>query len=358
MKSKKKSRLVLEIIKLIIAVITMITAIYSAGSFLKINNQTQQGLINAGDESTINYSVSISDYFAETKTEAEEIIVAQDNFFSQDYHEAYKIYAKYCKTNAIACINLGYLYSKGLGVECDRKLAMQYYLQAYEVFNMSEGLSNYSALNFVMPSDIDGVLDAIQYIYKTGNSDSMKFIASLETKYLNLDSENTEKNASKFMSRTSEEKKNRIMSLLKPYNSDSVVVNPSEDTTKSSDKVILIRNVAATVYNDNTSTEEELQNAIIGLQMAIDDRDLSEIATHFRIGVRYKRGDADGDGEITILDATYTQRSEVGITLPTPIIEIAADVDSDGYVSIIDATLVQRYLVGIPTVYNIGEFID
>lgn len=33
------------------------------------------------------------------------------------------------------------------------------------------------------------------------------------------------------------------------------------------------------------------------------------------------------------------------------------DVDGDGDVSIIDATLIQRYLVGIPTRFDIGEII-
>lgn len=122
-------------------------------------------------------------------------------------------------------------------------------------------------------------------------------------------------------------------------------------------KVILIRNVAATVYNDNSSSETELQNAIIGLQMAIDDKALSDIAKYFGNGSHNKRGDADGDGEITILDVTYIQRSELGIILPTPILGDAADVDGDGFVNVIDATLLQRHLVGIPTLFNIGGYI-
>ena len=122
-------------------------------------------------------------------------------------------------------------------------------------------------------------------------------------------------------------------------------------------KVILIRNVAATVYNDNASTEEELQNAIIGLQMAIDDRDLSEIATHFRIGVRYKRGDADGDGEITILDATTIQRRLAAYSVANPnITDTYGDVTGDG-LDILDATCIQRHLVGLPTVAGIGEYV-
>lgn len=60
-------------------------------------------------------------------------------------------------------------------------------------------------------------------------------------------------------------------------------------------------------------------------------------------------GDADDDGEVTILDATYVQRYEAGITLPSPINMVNADVDYDEEVTIIDATLIQRYQVGIIT---------
>lgn len=58
-------------------------------------------------------------------------------------------------------------------------------------------------------------------------------------------------------------------------------------------------------------------------------------------------GDADDDGDVTILDVTYIQRYEAGIYLATPLNVKNADVDSDDEVSIIDATLVQRWLVGI-----------
>ena len=72
----------------------------------------------------------------------------------------------------------------------------------------------------------------------------------------------------------------------------------------------------------------------------------------------YILGDADGDGEVTILDATYIQRALVGVTLPTPCDEAAADVDGDGEMTIIDVTCIQRYLVGIAMPYAIGETVS
>ena len=60
-----------------------------------------------------------------------------------------------------------------------------------------------------------------------------------------------------------------------------------------------------------------------------------------------QKGDADGDGKVTVLDATCIQKDLAGIALPSPIVKEAADVDGDGGVSIIDATCIQRFLVGL-----------
>ena len=59
------------------------------------------------------------------------------------------------------------------------------------------------------------------------------------------------------------------------------------------------------------------------------------------------RGDADDDGDITIVDATCIQRYELGLPLGFPINERNADVDGDGDITIVDATLVQRHLIGM-----------
>lgn len=56
------------------------------------------------------------------------------------------------------------------------------------------------------------------------------------------------------------------------------------------------------------------------------------------------RGDADDDGEVSILDATAVQRVLVGYECKTYLAE-AADTDCDDEVTILDATEIQRYLV-------------
>lgn len=68
-------------------------------------------------------------------------------------------------------------------------------------------------------------------------------------------------------------------------------------------------------------------------------------------------GDADGNGVVTILDATLIQRYLVDIKVPNTFNETAADTDADGVVSIFDATWIQRWLSGINIPYSIGKVI-
>lgn len=67
----------------------------------------------------------------------------------------------------------------------------------------------------------------------------------------------------------------------------------------------------------------------------------------------YIRGDADGDGEVTITDATAIQ--SILAEIPTAsFVEEAADVDGDG-LNIIDVTNIQRYLAEFDNIYHINE---
>ena len=67
-------------------------------------------------------------------------------------------------------------------------------------------------------------------------------------------------------------------------------------------------------------------------------------------------GDADGDGQVTIVDATWIQRYLASFTLDF-FDEAAADVDGDGDVSIIDATWIQRYLAEMPVKFPIDQYV-
>ncbi len=67
----------------------------------------------------------------------------------------------------------------------------------------------------------------------------------------------------------------------------------------------------------------------------------------------YIRGDADGDGEVTIMDATVIQRTLADLAV-SAFNEKAADIDGDG-LNIIDVTAIQRYLAGFENIHHINE---
>ena len=93
------------------------------------------------------------------------------------------------------------------------------------------------------------------------------------------------------------------------------------------------------------------QIRIIGLVLA-----LLMIAAVFAASVSaasYIRGDANADGDVSILDATAIQRYLASFSVKHFDTK-AADVDGDG-VNIIDATRIQRYLASYYDPFNIGS---
>ena len=68
-------------------------------------------------------------------------------------------------------------------------------------------------------------------------------------------------------------------------------------------------------------------------------------------------GDADGDGQVTIVDATVIQQHLVNLLTLSDEQQKAADISGDG-VDIIDATLIQRWLADYEVNYPIGEPIE
>lgn len=69
-------------------------------------------------------------------------------------------------------------------------------------------------------------------------------------------------------------------------------------------------------------------------------------------------GDADCDGNISILDVTRIQRVLAHLTEWSGDGEKAADVDGSGVVEIIDATYIQQWLADLDVPYAIGEAIE
>lgn len=69
-------------------------------------------------------------------------------------------------------------------------------------------------------------------------------------------------------------------------------------------------------------------------------------------------GDTDGDGEITISDATMLQRFLAELSIPTTEEQMmCGDVDNSGELEVSDATAIQRYLADMTIPYEIGKVI-
>jgi hypothetical protein len=59
------------------------------------------------------------------------------------------------------------------------------------------------------------------------------------------------------------------------------------------------------------------------------------------------KGDVDGDGRVSIMDATTLQKYLGGLCLVDDTNLLIADINGDGSVNIKDATMIQKYLVGL-----------
>lgn len=68
-------------------------------------------------------------------------------------------------------------------------------------------------------------------------------------------------------------------------------------------------------------------------------------------------GDADSDGEVSIIDATCIQRVLVEIPVPSFNLE-SAIVSGEDELSVIDATLIQRWLIGMIDHFPVEEIIQ
>ena len=130
-----------------------------------------------------------------------------------------------------------------------------------------------------------------------------------------------------------------------------------------------LSNITISTKNDTVSANRELSTDYdsvfiyeidethIGLKVDTDNNGTYE--TELPVGNpeipdELLLGDVDGDGEVTIIDATCIQRHLASI--PTfAYIESAADTDGDGEVTIIDATYIQRWLANLQSNDKIGK---
>lgn len=71
--------------------------------------------------------------------------------------------------------------------------------------------------------------------------------------------------------------------------------------------------------------------------------------------VDYYLGDADGDGDVTIMDVTLLQRSLAGLKLDDDSTLMQADVDGNGRLESVDVTFIQRRLAKMKVPFDVGK---
>ncbi len=106
-----------------------------------------------------------------------------------------------------------------------------------------------------------------------------------------------------------------------------------------------------------TGVKTAFTDAELGLDLFGDVRDRTFYGPCCRLSSTYEYvlGDADGDREVTVIDATVLQRYDAGMHSLSAGALTAADVDCDGDACIIDVTWIQRYDLGMRAPEGIGE---
>ena len=110
---------------------------------------------------------------------------------------------------------------------------------------------------------------------------------------------------------------------------------------------------SATANDVFNGAEENVENATVTLSLPQPDRDYEiptevqyTLSVHEDKGGDVLYGDANGDGNVDILDAAAIQQAANERITLTEDQALAADVNGDGVVDILDSALIQKYAAG------------
>lgn len=175
-----KKLLTEKMIAFVTAIITLVTTIiglFAVGEIKNVVNTTEKNNYIANNDMII---INVNNFYTDDKSVAEELRNAQNAFLVGEYSYAIEIYKKYKDYNAIAALNLGYMYSTGTGCVSNFDDACKYYLKAYEL-GLVKGLENLLAMNFLNPQSVDKTLEMFVYGVENNNSLAQKYSAFVMT---------------------------------------------------------------------------------------------------------------------------------------------------------------------------------
>ena len=136
----------------------------------------------------------------------------------------------------------------------------------------------------------------------------------------------------------------------------------------SANKLLIVTN-----YKVLTAGTAEVRNSLITVAAADADltrivdkgvvaegKTIGGIASFTEPVQKYLLGDADGNGEVEILDTTTIQRklAKMNVNVDDETLYRNGDVNFDGELTTDDVTLIQRKLAKMSVPYPIGQYVD
>lgn len=175
-------------------IVNIVIAIFVGTATNNIGNITD-------NKGTINSAETINNNYGEKVPTSQMLQNALNYYKNEQYEEAFKEYVKCIKDDsAIAHLNIGYLYSHGLGCDFDFGQAQFHYKEAIRLGMKEKGFENYMALNLAKPDSLENTIEALKYGYYSENEDTIRYLSYLQTgtMYANFEG-NCKENARIFM---------------------------------------------------------------------------------------------------------------------------------------------------------------
>ena len=139
---------------------------------------------------------------------------------------------------------------------------------------------------------------------------------------------------------------------------DSTFLFPANNDKFAAGKEYGVFITLETTSNDYQFSDEP-SATVNGKPATISAKGKNSITVFYIFNGSYILGDADDNGEIESVDATFVQRYAASI--PTPYITqvlMQGDVDGDGNITVMDATAIQYYLANMKNPHNIGKTVS
>lgn len=165
----------------ILGIVVNVVIAFIAGKVINNYYSSIENTIN--NVGTINRADTINNNYGEKLTITQRLQNALNYYRNEQYELAFTEYIKCLEddsNNAIANLNIGYLYSHGLGCSFDYNQACHYYEIAIRQGMKKEGIKNYLALNLTRPNNFESTIKALKCGYEEDDENTIRYLSYLE----------------------------------------------------------------------------------------------------------------------------------------------------------------------------------